>query len=467
MNVSHQQHPLPEAPPRRLLTLPFIDTEPLFDVQWAVILLPVWWWMGLEQFIWPVILSWATLKLLHLQRLRVTATPPLRWFGLFLIAVLISGLFIEESMRYATFARNLGAFVSGFLVYLVITNRARSIRSIDKTLDAILIVMILAGVAGLLGILDIWRPNIQSLMGRLLPDSVVATSYGSVIAHRELGQYGWFTGLGLYFRLSSFFLFGNHYSSAIVYTLPFLFMRMGQSRGVRKLAVGFAIPLLIINLIYTTGRVAALSLLFGALFFALFHSVYRRTVRALLALGLSLAILAVLSLSIIEAGSPTAEAGLIGQASSAVEAMVFARGPGSYESRFGLYGATLAGFLERPVFGWGTERDVEGLPLPAGSHSEYLAALYRQGLLGLIALAGMVISAWLDTRPPRGAAARSREGTMLSYGRWFFVGMIINNMMNDPAVDATAYVFMWAIIGLLVSTARLINKQEEDATTTD
>lgn len=56
---------------------------------------------------------------------------------------------------------------------------------------------------------------------------------------------------------------------------------------------------------------------------------------------------------------------------------------------------------------------------------------------------------------------------MLSYGRWFFVGMIINNMMNDPAVDATAYVFMWAIIGLLVSTARLINKQKENATTTD
>lgn len=461
-----QQSSANASPPSRLV-IPFVDTQPLTDIKLAILMLPVWWALGVEQFIWPVILGIATLKTLHLQNLRLIVTRPLRWFALFLIVVLISGFFIEESIRYITFARNLGAFLSGFLIYLVITNRARSLRSIDKTLDVILIVMILAGVAGLLGILDVWRPSFQSLMGRLLPDSIIATSYGHVIAWRELGQYGWFTGLGLYFRLSSFFLFGNHYSSAIVYTLPFLFMRLGQSRGVRKLAVGFAIPLLIINLIYTTGRVAALGLLFGALFFALFHSAYRRTVRALLALGLSLAILAVLSLSIVEAGSPAAEAGLIGQASSAVEAMVFARGRGSYESRFGLYGATLVGFLERPIFGWGTERDVEGLPLPAGSHSEYLAALYRQGLLGIIALAGMVISAWLDTRPPRGAAARSREGTMLSYGRWFFVGMIINNMMNDPAVDATAYVFMWAIIGLLVSTARLINKQKEDATTTD
>ena len=463
MSLTQQSSANASSPSR--LVIPFVDTQPLTDIKLAILMLPVWWALGVEQFIWPILFGIATLKTVYLQDMRLVVTRPLRWFGLFLIAVLISGLFIEESMRYATFARNLGAFVPGLLAYLVITYRARSLRSIDKILDAILIVMILAGVAGLLGILDVWRPSFQSLMGHLLPDSIIATSYGQVIAWRELGQYGWFTGLGLYFRLSSFFLFGNHYSSAIVYTLPFRFMRMGQSRGAGKVAVGLAALLLIINLIYTTGRIAALSLLFGALFFALFHSVYRRTVRALAAFGLSLAILAVLLLSIVESGSPTPEAGLIGQASMAMEAFVFARGPGSYESRFGLYEATLAGFLERPIFGWGTERDIEGLSLPAGSHSEYLAALYRQGLLGIIALAGMLISAWLDTRPPHGAAARTREGSMLRYSRWFFVGALINNAMNDPAVDATAYVFMWAIIGLLVATARLMKEQREDAPT--
>lgn len=181
------------------------------------------------------------------------------------------------------------------------------------------------------------------------------------------------------------------------------------------------------------------------------------------AFGLSLAILGVMFLSVVEASSTSAEAGPIEQTSSAVEAFVFARGSGSYESRFGVYEASLVGFLERPLFGWGTERDVEGLQLPAGSHSEYLAALYRQGLLGVIALAGMLISAWVTTRPPGGLAARSEEGTMLRYGRWFFVGAVLNSTMNDPAVDATAYVFFWAIIGLLVATALVMKKRVDDA----
>lgn len=448
------------------LVNPFIDTKPLTDVRLAILLLPIWWVLGVEQFIWPIIFGIATIKTIYLRDMRLVVTQPLRWFGLFLIAVLISGFFIEESMRYITFARNFGAFMSGFLVFLIITNCARSLCSIDKTLDAILIVMILAGVAGLLGILDIWQPSIQSLTGRLLPNSIVATSYGQVIAYRQLGQYGWFTGLGQYFRLSSFFLYSNQYSIAIVYTLPFLFMRLGQSREIKKVLVGLAIMLLSINLIYTTGRISVLALLFGALYFALFHSIYRRTIRALVGFGLSLVILAVLLLSIVEAGSTTSEAGLIEQTETAVEALVFARGSGSYEDRLGLYKATLTGFLQRPIFGWGTERDIEGLPLPAGSHSEYLAALYRQGLVGIITLTGMLISAWIATRPPRGTAARTREGMILRYGRWFFVGAIVNSTMNNPAVDTTAHVFMWAIIGLLVSTTRLINKQEEDASTT-
>lgn len=461
--MSLSERTLAKATSSPRLVLPFVDTQPLTDVKLAILLLPVWWWLGVEQFIWPVIFGIATVKTLYLQNFRLIATRPLRWFALFIIAVLISGFFVEESMRYVTYARNLGAFASGFLVYVVITNRARSVQSIDKLLDAILLVMILAGVAGLLGVLDIWRPAVHSLMGRVLPESIVATSYGRVIAFRELGQYGWFVGLGLYFRLSSFFLFGNYFSSAIVYTLPFLFMRMGQSRGARKVFVGLAIVLLIINLIYTTGRVAALSLLAGALYFALFHSLYRRAIRTLAAVGLSLGILAILFVSVMEVSSTTTEAGLIEQTGAAVEAFVFARGSGSYDSRFGLYQATLVGFLERPFFGWGTERDVEGLSLPAGSHSEYLAALYRQGLLGVLALAGMVISVWFATRPPRGSAARSKEGSILRYGRWFLVGAVLNSTMNDPAVDATAYVLMWAIMGLLVATSLMIKKQGNDA----
>ncbi len=467
MSVSQHQQPLPEAPPKRSLSLPFIDTEPLFDVQLAFLLLPVWWLLGVEQFIWPIVFGWATLKLLYLQRLRVAANPPLRWFAAFLVAVMFSSLFIVEPERWFSFVRNLGAFTAGFLVLLIITNRARSWKNIEKTLDVTLITILVAGSMGLLAIVGIWRPQIHSFIGNLLPSAVANTSYGQTIVIRTLGGRAWFAGLGNYFRLSGLFLFSNSYSSALVYTIPFLFYKLSQKRGLAKIPWGMGILLLLINLVYTTGRVATIALLVGAIFFGLLYSKQRRINRVFMSLGLSMAIVLVLLTAALELSGSGSGTGLTDQATEAVGALVFARGSGSFTSRFGVYEATLSSFMERPLLGWGTERDHPGLRFPMGSHSEYLAILYRHGLIGFTALAGMLISTWIVTRPPRSMAAYTKERTFLCYGRWFIVTAIVNNIMNNPSTDATAYVFLWTIIGLLVATALQINKQSDDTPATN
>ncbi len=458
-----QQPTAHEARPTTRILLPFVDTGPLQDVMLALLLTPIWWWLGVEQFIWPVLLGISGVKVLYLQRWRLRVTPPVRWFVLFLVAVLLSSLFVEETARQLTYIRNLGAFVAGFLALVVITNRAHSWEWIDKLLNAVLFVMLLAGIAGLLAAAGIWRPAVHSIIGQLLPGSVAATSYGQAISVRVLGQLSWFSGLGVYYRLSSFFLFSNHFSSALIYVIPFFFLRFGQARGVKKLLVGLSILLLLFNLILTTGRVATLSLLVGALYFSLFHSLYRRTIRALVAFVLTLALLLLLLTSAIEMTFVNQTEGILGQASEVIEEFTFARGEGSFTSRSGVYEATLTGFLERPLFGWGTERDVEGLNIPAGSHSEYLAALYRQGLLGFVALIGLMISVWLATRPPSGQSARTPAGTFLRYGRWFFVASLINSIMTDPSVDTTAYVLLWVLLALLISSSQLIRRQNEYA----
>lgn len=255
MTTSPSVTPPPVTTARRLV-LPFLETDPLFDVRWAILLLPVWWWLGVEQFIWPVIFGLATLKMLHLQGWRLRLNAPLRWFALFLVVIAISGLFIVEAERWLTFWRNFGAFFAGFLVLLIVSNRARTWPAIERLLDATLLAVLLSGVLGLLAVMDIWRPDFLSLAGRLLPEPVLATSYGMAVAYRTLGQFGWFVGLGVYYRLNSFFLFSNHYSSVLVYAIPFLFYKLGRCHGWRRLLVGLGIILLLINLVYTTGRVA-------------------------------------------------------------------------------------------------------------------------------------------------------------------------------------------------------------------
>lgn len=458
-----QQPSAHKALPAARIILPFVDTGPLQDVMLALLLTPVWWWLGVEQFIWPVLFGIAAVKVLYLQHWRLRITQPVRWFALFLVAVLISGLFVEDTARQLTFVRNLGAFAAGFLALLVITNRARSREWIDKLLNVVLFVMLLAGIAGLLAAAGAWRPAIHSLIGQLLPGSVAATSYGQVISVRVLGQLSWFSGLGIYYRLNSFFLFSNHFSSALIYVIPFFFLRLSQARGVKKLLPGLSILLLLFNLILTTGRVATLSLLVGALYFSLFHSLYRRTIRGLVAFILTLAVLLLLFTTVLEMTSVSGSGGVLGQTSEVIEQFTFARGEGSFTNRSGVYEATLAGFRQRPLFGWGTERDVEGLNIPAGSHSEYLAALYRQGLLGFVAIIGLMISVWLATRPPGGTPARSPAGAFLRYGRWFFVASLINSIMTDPSVDSTTYVLLWVLLALLISTAQLIRRPGEYA----
>ena len=245
--------------------------------------------------------------------------------------------------------------------------------------------------------------------------------------------------------------------------IPFFFLRLSQARGVKKLLPGLSILLLLFNLILTTGRVATLSLLVGALYFSLFHSLYRRTIRGLVAFILTLAVLLLLFTTVLEMTSVSGSGGVLGQTSEVIEQFTFARGEGSFTNRSGVYEATLASFRQRPLFGWGTERDVEGLNIPAGSHSEYLAALYRQGLLGFVAIIGLMISVWLATRPPGGTPARSPAGAFLRYGRWFFVASLINSIMTDPSVDSTTYVLLWVLLALLISTAQLIRRPGEYA----
>ena len=451
----------PPANAARRWVIPFLETDPLYDVRWGLLLLPLWWALGIEQFVWPVLFGWAALKMLYIQRLQVRVNGPVRWFALFLAIIIISALFIVEPERWLTYFRNFGAFLAGFLALLIISNRAREWRDIERLLDATLLIVLLAGLMGILAATNLWRPNFLSLAGRVLPGSVLATSYGNVVAYRTLGQFGWFIGLGLYFRLNSFFLFSNHYSSVLVYAIPFLFYKLERERGLRRLLVGLGVVMLLINLVYTTGRVAALSLLGGAILFLLFYTLRRRAIFVISALALALAMWLVVLSAFVEYGLVGGEGGYVSQAAGLVEEFVFARGTGSYTSRFGVYEATVQGFLQRPLFGWGTERDVEGLDLPAGSHSEYFAALYRQGLLGLLALLGLLWSVWRTTRPVWSWAARP-PGTLLRYGRWFFIGAVVNSLLNDPNVDSTTYVLLWVFMGVLVATAQFVHHQNQD-----
>lgn len=444
---------------RGKLTVPFLETSPLQDVQLFFLLLPLWWVLGLEQFIWIAGLLFSTVKLILLRRGQILANRPLYWYGAYLLVILVSSLFIVEPFRWLTYFRNLSAYAAGFLVVLIVTNQVRSWKTIHLTLKAVLVSVLVAGLLGVVGILGFLQTPFDSLIGQFLPDSIASTTYGQRIVSRSIGIMDWFSGIGRYFRLTSFYLFATHYATVLVYAIPFMFLYVHLRRGVTRWIVIFGIVILVINLIFTTGRVAMVSLLVGAAYFSLFHSRQRRAIRVVAFLTSGVAVLLLLASALYEVGGPTGS-GLLSELVNSVRDFLFARGEGSFLSRFAVYVSSLEGFLERPLFGWGTERDVPGLRFPAGSHSEYFAVLYRQGLFGVITFVGLILATWRHTTPLKRVDQDAEPtNSFLRYGRWFFVTVLVNSVAADPVIDTTVYLVLWTCLGLLIAGRQLIEPE--------
>lgn len=434
--------------PGRSIRLPFLQTGPLDDLVWGLRLLPVWWALGIEQMAWALIGVIAITKILSAQQGRIEVPAVVLWSVLFLMTQAASGLFIVEGFRVITLARNFTAYVGATLWMVVLINVVKSMGDARHVLTNVAVAMIMASAIGLAAIVGVWQSGFTSPMGLVLPPSITSTAYGGTIATRTIGAPAWFIGLGSYFRVSSVFMFATFFATALVVTLPIvLWLRHSAPTKAARWGWTGAAMLLAYNLPFTTGRIALGSWIVGGTWFFLFRR------RASVALGGLVA--ASVGVVLVTGGGE-----LTSQVGTAVEAAAYARGSGSVEGRTQVYISTLSGFVDRPILGWGTERDVPGQVYPAGSHSTYLGILYKHGLLGFACLIGVLVSGWRATRPDarfRGTA----EFTLLRYGRWVYVTVLLNGLTDVLDLDATTLTLIYTILGILVAVRLRLRKEAQ------
>jgi hypothetical protein len=427
-----------------------LQTRPLTDLVLGLICLPFWWLLGLEQMIWVPIGAIAVAKILVANRGRIRLPPFALWSVFFLLVQAASGLFIVEAFRVVTFTRNLGAYAAATLWVVVLVNSVRSMTDARRVLSACVIALAFASVIGLVGILGIWQGEFRSPMGFLLPNSVTSTTYGGHIAVRSTGGPAWFVGLGNYFRVDSVFLFPTFFATALAVTLPItLWLWRSGPRRTGRIGWAACVPLLLVNIPFTTGRIAIASLVGGSAWFL----AAKRPIWALLALSVGIG-------GVLLAAT---DREIVSVASTGIEAAAYARGSGSVDTRSQVYRSTIVGFLERPILGWGTERDVPGQRYPAGSHSTYLGVVYKHGLLGFVCLLGVLASAWTTTRPDR-ALRGTPEHTLLRYGRWVSVVVLLNGLTDVLDLDATTLILIYTILGTLVAVRHQARVQAPTAT---
>tara|TARA_B110000003_G_scaffold275610_1_gene318748 strand:- start:5735 stop:7039 length:1305 start_codon:yes stop_codon:yes gene_type:complete len=414
----------------------------VLELYYLILFFPLWWFLGMEQFLWCFAVGLIFIQFCIYSKAEFRINVIALLFAFFLVVYGISFFSILEKMRYITYFRNLSTYLTAFMLLVITWNVIDRWWQIEKLLKAIVIVMLIASIVGVLGFsFEIFRVQFKSLTGYFMPSAIAKTGYGSVIAVRNIGFYNWFMGLGTYFRVSSFFLYSTMFSSTLAITLPIALFLRNINKGVKRNFYTFSVVIIGLSLLFTTGRVAIMAIFVSYILFR-FISIRSFTIKfSIIGLGFILSSLFLLWLE---------QSGILYQI---IDLLLYSRGEGSANTRGKIYVQTFNSFLERPIFGWGTERDVKGLDYPLGSHSYYLGTLYKQGIVGFTLFITIVVLIWNKLKVK--VFVDNNFTRFFKYGQFLMLVYIMNSFTDVLDLDATTMFFLWVILSLLIVSKRI------------
>lgn len=431
----------------------FVNTRPIVDLAWCFYLLPLWWVIGVEQFVWPFLLGWAAVKCIDLKNPHLRVPPAFVLLFTFTCFAALSALNIVESYRVIAFVRTYSHYISALCILVIFAHDCREWRDILRVLWAVVTAIGISALLTLTAAAGIIEVNFDSVVGFVLPESIKSTMLGSQIAKRVVGADAWFVYFGRYFRATGFLLFSTYYGAVLMVTIPLMIFLITQTRHlIWKSLLWIFLVAALINLVLTTARVAMIGAAVGAIYFVFAYSFWmqkRRTFEAMI-----LAILLTIMLAVSSFAYFQAEIVEVGE--ETIESVLYARGTGSVTSRMTVYQLTILGWQEHPFLGWGTERNMVGSTYPAGSHSHYLAMLYKYGLVGFLLFIALCLVVWTITRPPQALKGTGQDIRFLFFGRWIFVALAINSLTTASDVDAILMAVVWTSIGALIAYRNLL-----------
>tara|TARA_B100001758_G_scaffold247953_1_gene269037 strand:+ start:23651 stop:24955 length:1305 start_codon:yes stop_codon:yes gene_type:complete len=416
------------------------------ELYYLIVLFPLWWFLGVEQFFWFVSVGLVFMQFLIYSKFEFRANIISILLLLFLVVYGISFFSIVEKMRYITYFRNLSTYITALMLLIISWNVIDKWSQIEKLLKAIVLVMFIASIVGVLAFsFEIFRVQFKSLTGYFLPAFITKTGYGSVIAVRNVGFYNWFLGFDTYFRPSSFFLYSTMFSSTLAIVLPIAMFLRQINKGIKRKYYSFVVLTMILALFATTGRVAILSFFLAFLLFQ-----YMR-IKAISIRFIFISLIMLLSAVFLFWLEST---GILYQI---IDVVLYSRGEGSANTRMKIYTQTFINFLERPFFGWGTERDSSNLAYPLGSHSYYLGTLYKQGVVGFFLFIGIIIAIWQKLKINYKIDHKIIK--FLKYGQLLLLVYIFNSFTDVLDLDATTMMFLWLILSLLITSKRILTTE--------
>jgi O-antigen ligase len=420
-----------------------IRNKPILLISILFMAWPVWWIMGVEQFIWaPALLLIVVVTKIELIKI-IRREPVVQALLVFILVQLISSLAIEKSFRYITFTRTLLTYLAALLLLIIgYSKRIQGNRLQAIAIKLVVFMVVAASVAGFLGLLGIWDGHFTSAAGLIAPDWLKNSGYGSTIAFRRFGTPAFVLGMK-YFRLNSLFTFANTYSLFWVIVIPLLASSAIQKEPPGRYWMSLLLLAALIQLIFTTSRLAILALAITGTVALLEFGRRKASLRLVLSPQVIIAIAiasAILLLVLVVFVLP-----------EALEGFLKFRGSSGYD-RLEIYVRSILAIRARPLFGFGTERDFPGGAYPLGSHSTYFGHLFRFGAVGVLCwvlvLYSIIRQVWVSGESP---LHKGQDSIIFSRGaKLSLLAVMLANWAYTLDLDATNMAVFWLIMAAML-----------------
>ena len=446
----------------RFPPIPWVTTPLFADVFIYFVTIPIFWVLGVDQFVPPVILGLVTLKYL-LLRPRAYVPLAVKLAALFLLVQWVSAFFIVDPWKFLTFIKNFATYASAFLMLTLVINLASDLKVFRLYLWAITLLGWGAVLIGTLFVVGVVPPRFTSPLAYVLPESIKSLSYiKSDILLREVGRPDAVLMGVRYPRISSI-IYPHKYGTTLLILMAVQWLLFTHSKGWKRYLLALFLALSFINFALTGTRFSYVGFVAGLGAYWLIKSgLYRRIGRRPLSYALvALVVLLSIVLGLLNLGDRAMAT--IGDEFD----QIFVEGrAGSYEFRMGIYQATLQSWLGSPLFGWGTQRDLPNLlppdSAPAGTHSNYIGILYRHGLVGLAVYLALLLAMWQTIFAGLG---ETTDNTFLrqfmALSAFAMLAVNVDEVVRGLEWDATVLVLVWAYWGLVLAAHRLLRREAE------
>ncbi len=349
---------------------------------------PLWWALGVSEFIWPV---FAGPMLLSLIGRRQSVRVP-RGYGLlilFLIWMCASGLMISGPDRMIGFVYRCSLYFSAAIMLLYVYNAPKRLLPLNVAVRTMAFFWVIVVFGGLFGII---APDfeITSVAERLMPARLLANDYVYSLVHPTTAQTQVFLGYPVP-RPRAPFVYTNDWGGNFALLVPFLLAGWSQirsfaRRGLLKLLAVVSLLPVVFSLNRTLWLCLGVTFVYGATRFA---------VR-----GNKGAIQSAVLVSILVFGVFT-----FGPTRQLIDDRIAT--PHSNQGRSRLYNEAVDNISRSPWLGYGAPRPSEVNPnLPSvGTQGQFWMVLFSHGIPGAIFFTSFLGYACWRTRKARNQAA--------------------------------------------------------------